>query len=143
MSERIIEHEFTIAQLQISHTVQFDKLNDIVRQYNFVQKQLIDAQIRIVTIENESFAKINKQKQEIARLRQLKNEHKRKENDYVEEIRTLHVDKTALKKKVQDLKIKQSDYFIVSHRYSIVSQNSNFEDDFFHRDNRRQNFYNA
>ena len=114
-----------------------------MRQYNFVQKQLINAQIRIITIKNEFLAKINKQKQKIAKLRQFKNEHKRKKNDYVEKIRIFRVDKTTLKKKIQNLKIKQSDYFIVSYRYFIVFQNSNFEENFLYRNNRRQNFYNA
>ena len=143
MSERIIDHEFTIEQFQIFHIAQSDKLNDTVRQYNFVQKQLLKTQTRIIIIEKKFFLKVNKQKQKTARLRQLKDEHKQKKNHYVEEIRTFRVDKAILEKKVQNLKIKQSDYHIVSHRYSIVSQDSNSENDFFQRENRRHNSYNA
>ena len=75
MSERLIEHEFIIDQFQISHIAQIDKMKNVVSQYNFVQRQLINAQTKLITIEDESRLKVNKQKQETFRLRQFRNEH--------------------------------------------------------------------
>ena len=133
MSERLVEHEFTIDQLQISHIAQVDKMKDVVSQYNFVQRQLMNAQTRLITIEDESRLKINKQKQETSRLRQLRDEHRQKKDKYVEELRNLRVDKETLKKKIRDLKIKQND--------SIVSQDSEFDENANYRERRQNSFF--
>ena len=130
MSERLAEHEFTIGQLQTSHIAQVDKVKDVVSQYNFVQRQLMDAQTRLITIEDESRLKVNKQKQKTSRLRQLRDEHRQRGDKYAEELRSLRADKEVLEKKIRGLKAKQSD--------SIVPQDSESDENANYRE-RRQN----
>lgn len=62
-------------------------------QYNFIKKQLINIQIRLINIEKNYRLKINKQKQIFFKLRQFKNEHRLKKNKYVEKFRNFRVDK--------------------------------------------------
>ena len=133
MSERLVEHEFIIDQFQISHIVQVNKMKDVVFQYNFVQRQLMNVQTKLITIEDEFRLKVNKQKQETSRLRQFRDEHRQRENKYVEELRNLRVDKKVLKKKIRNLKVKQND--------SIVSQNSKFDENANYRERRQNSFF--
>lgn len=131
MSERLAEFESIIDQLQISHTAQTNKFNDLQSQYNFVQEQLMDAQSRIISTEKYGRQEANKQKQETSRLRQLKNEHRQKSDKYAEEFRGLRADKEFLEKEIRGLKAKQSGL--------TVPQNSESDEDIFYRGRRRQN----
>ena len=100
-------------------------MKNVKFQYNFVQKQLMNAQIRLIIIEKKFRLKINKQKQKIFKLRQFRNEHRQKNDKYVEKIRNFRVDKNVLKKKMRNLKIKQNDF--------IAFQNFEFDNNIRYR----------
>ena len=133
MNERFVEHEIIIDQFQNSHIAQINKMKNVEFQYNFVQRQLINAQIRLIFIEKEFRLEINKQKQKIFKLRQFKNEHRQRNDKYVEKIRNLRVDKNALKKKIRNLKIKQND--------SIAFQDFEFDENIRYRERFQNSFF--
>ena len=108
-------------------------MKNVEFQYNFVQKQLMNAQIRLVFIEKEFRLKINKQKQKNSKLRQFRNEYRQRNDKYVEKIRNLRVDKNVLKKKMRNLKIKQNDF--------IAFQNFEFDNDIRYRERFQNSFF--
>ena len=108
-------------------------MKNVKFQYNFVQKQLMNVQIRLIIIEKKFRLKINKQKQKIFKLRQFKNEHRQKNDKYVQKIRNFRVDKNVLKKKIRNLKNKQNDF--------IAFQNFEFNDNIRYRERFQNSFF--
>ena len=124
--QKLFELYRDIASLQKTTTTNLKKINlkfqKTQRTIKFLQKNLNHDEIIVLSIRKQ----IEIERQKKIKYKNLKDEHKLKNNNLTKEVKSFRANNVTLKKKIRDLKVK------------IKHHDSQYIDDFDSKNNRRK-----